>query len=180
LLLSNVGERLVVGIRGRNGNERLIVVDHGSRLIRVLGRGSSRFVKPSETEVDFLPVGRPRVQRSNGPHFLVGVSHWDFVSIRVQASVTDRRDSRTGRISFQKTSSLVSKISDECTFLFVGIPTEWILSIGNPSRSSSSTKEATIVVVGLGRERKVFGHLAFFDQPQSPSDKVDQDWKTDD
>jgi hypothetical protein len=54
------------------------------------------------------------------------------------------------------------------------------LSIGNPSRSSSSTKEATIVVVGLGRERKVFGHLAFLDQPQSPSDKVDEDGKTND
>jgi len=103
------------------------------------------------------------------------------MGILVDTSVSNRRDGRSGRVSFQKTTSLVSEISHECTFLLVCIPSEWVLSIGHSSRSSSSTKESSIiVVVNLGREGEMFGHLSFLDQPQSSSDKVNNDRETND
>jgi hypothetical protein len=92
------------------------------------------------------------------------------VGIFIDASIADGRDSGTGRVSLQQTSSLISKISHECAFFFIGVSSEGVLSIGDTTGSSSTTEESSVVVIGLRREGKVFGHLPLLNEPQSSTD----------
>jgi hypothetical protein len=140
--------RLIIEVGRRNVDERLIIVDHGGRLIGVQSGSTTRFIQSTKTEINFFPFSRSRVQGSHWSHFFVRVTtHWDFMSVLVHGSITDRRDGGSSRVSFQQTSSLVSEISHECSFLLIRISSEWVLGIGDSSRSSSSTKESAIVVV---------------------------------